>query len=83
MANHELLIPWWLMACYAYYEMDDPIISDPVFDWVTSEIKRIGVENFTHRHACLIDEMAINCGTGFDIKYPEIVKSAARHKRRQ
>ena len=30
--NPNMMIPWYLMAAYAYYVEDDPILSDSYFD---------------------------------------------------
>ena len=30
--NINMLVPWYLMASYAYYVDDDPIITDNMFD---------------------------------------------------
>jgi len=27
-----MTVPWYLMSAYAYYHMDDPILSDTIFD---------------------------------------------------
>src|SRR6056300_1342297 len=31
-SNINMTVPWYLMASYAYYVQDDPIISDRLFD---------------------------------------------------
>ena len=30
--NPNMMVPWYLMASYAYYVEDDPILSDGLFD---------------------------------------------------
>ena len=30
--NKNMLVPWYLMASYAYYEEDNPILEDATFD---------------------------------------------------
>ena len=30
--NKNMMVPWYLMASYAYYKEDDPIFSDAFFD---------------------------------------------------
>lgn len=32
------LVSWWLMASFCYYILDDPILSDAMFDHVAKEI---------------------------------------------
>lgn len=60
-ANHNMLVPWWLMACYAYYIEDDPILSDAAFDklWRRLDAEWDAVEHW-HKH--LIDGEALNTG---------------------
>ena len=30
--NINMSVPWYIMAAYAYYEQDDPILEDSEFD---------------------------------------------------
>ena len=30
--NPNMMIPWYIMASHAYYTMDDPILSDGLYD---------------------------------------------------
>ena len=39
--NINLIVPWYLMAAYAYYNEDNPILSDSIFD-------RLGERWLTH-----------------------------------
>lgn len=71
--NSNMLVPWFLMASYAYYEEDDPILSDEMFDMLGKEIAKQWDE-IDHHHKHLIDRTATN--TGHYIEYPTIVKYA-------
>lgn len=71
-------VAWWLMASYAYYELDDPIISDAMFDAITARLKEIGLDNLTHIHRHLITQGMLDAGTGNGIKWPSRVISSAR-----
>ena len=31
-SNINMMVPWYLMASFAYYKQDDPILSDSFFD---------------------------------------------------
>lgn len=64
------------MACHAYYVMDDPVISDKLFDEMTKDLiaKWETIEHWHKEHITMEDLVA---GTGFAIKYPERTKRAA------
>jgi hypothetical protein len=74
--NANMLVPHYLMACYAYYVMDNPIISDELFDHMT---KRLIKEwhDVTHWHKEHITMDDLVAGTGFAISYPVRTRCAA------
>jgi hypothetical protein len=78
------IVAWYLMASYAYYHEDDPILSDEVFDWLCVRF----LENWNaikHPHKHLTDEGQLKCGTlllGKD-DYPSMVKGALSEVRKQ
>lgn len=76
--NQNMLVPYYLMHSYLYYEKDDPIISDHEFDLICKTLyeKWDKVEHF-HKH--LINKDDLIAGTGYALKYPERVKNAAKH----
>ena len=39
--SDNMLVPWYLMASYAYYVLDTPLISDLIFKGDVHEIKEI------------------------------------------
>ena len=51
--NPNALIPWFLMACYAYEILGDPIISDACFDEM-SETMNMVFPALEHIHKPLI-----------------------------
>lgn len=61
-ANPNMLVPWFLMAAYAYEELDDPFLTDGGWEWVCGELyaKWDAIE---HRHKHLIDRAALGTGT--------------------
>ena len=69
--NPNMAIPWYLMAAYAYYEEDDPILSDSVFDNMSKFILE-NWDDLEHRHKNLLDEDMLQAGT-FIGTYPAIV----------
>lgn len=77
--NINLTVPWFLMAAYAYYVEDDPILSDGQYDRL---VKRMldNWDNIEHRHKHLIDLESLQAGTYLG-EYPSIVKGAVEQIR--
>lgn len=71
-----MLVPYYLMHSYLYYEMDEPIISDIEYDELCRELKEKwdSVEHF-HKH--LVDVHSLGAGTGYQVKYNNRIASAA------
>lgn len=79
--NPNMLVPWYLMACYMYYELDDPFLSDEKFDWLCKELDEKW-DVVEHRHKELIERNALKAGTGYQFDWkslPTIIKDAATH----
>ncbi len=72
--NPNLLVPWWLMACYAYYIEDEPILSDAAFDKLWRRLDAAW-DTVQHWHKGLIDGEALNTG-GYISAYPERIVGA-------
>ena len=68
-ANVNLYVPWYLMAAYAYYVEDDPIISDAVFDGMAKKMLEEW-ENITHQHKNLITVDDLRAGSLLLVDYP-------------
>lgn len=70
-----MAIPHYLMACYLYYHLDQPLLSDETFDGclVRTLDERRGSLSHPHRDLVPWDMLK----TGFDIEYPLSVKYAA------
>jgi len=47
--NKNMMVPWYLMASYAYYKEDDPILSDAIFDDMGKKLLE-NWDNITHFH---------------------------------
>ena len=69
----------YMMASYAYYVEDDPIISDAMFDQCAKSILEHW-DTLDHPHKHLLSKEMLEAGTYLG-KYPEIVKSAVAHYR--
>lgn len=75
-SNINLTVPWYLMAAWAYYEDDDPILSDFYFDNLARKIM-IHWDEIEHMHKDFISKDDLEAGT-FLGKYPSRVKGAVK-----
>lgn len=75
-ANPNMLVPHYLMACFLYYVMDAPILSDKLFDDMSRELLAKW-DSITHWHKDLISLDDLKAGTGYAIQYPQRVRDAA------
>lgn len=74
--NPDMMIPWYLMASFAYYEHDRPFLSDRAFDQLAKDMLDVW-DILEHRHKHLITEEDLEAGTLLRRDFPEIVKGAA------
>jgi hypothetical protein len=58
----NLAIPYYLMAAYAYYKEDDPILSDGLFDYLATLILS-NYDTITHPHKKYITKEDLEAGT--------------------
>ena len=77
--NLNMAVPWYLMASYAYYEEDRPILSDNVFDRLARKILEFW-EVIDHLHKDYLNEDMLRAGT-FMGEYPSRVKFALQEFR--
>ena len=70
----NMYIPWYLMAAYAYYEDDDPIISDRLFDLIAKRILE-NWDQIEHIHKSYITKDMLQAGTYIG-EYPTRIKGA-------
>lgn len=78
--NHpNAIVAWWLIASYAYYIHDMPILSDGFYD----ELAKTMLDRWSdieHQHKHLITEENLKAGSLFNLsaeQYPSITKGAA------
>jgi NAD-dependent DNA ligase len=78
--NVNMMVPWYLMAAYAYYKQDDPILSDKFFDDMAKTMLDIWdeIEHF-HKHLINKDDLAAGTYLG---EYPERVKGGLEDLRK-
>lgn len=60
--NKNMLVSWYLIASYAYYVMDNPIISDGLFDEICKRILKEW-DSINHGHKYLLDKESLEAGT--------------------
>lgn len=75
--NKNLMIPWYLMASYAYYEENDPIFSDYFYDTLAQRmIKEWKNLSHFHKHLISLDDLSAGCYIG---DYPNRIIGAIKH----
>ena len=74
--NPNMLVPYYLMHSYIYYEMNDPIISDYEYDEICNQLKDKW-DSITHYHKKLIDVESLNSGTGYQLNYNKRIENAS------
>ena len=78
-AKPNCMVPWYVLASYAYYRLDQPVISDMAFDRLARRLL-IDWKQVEHPHKRLISEDALRAGTMLlsEDEYPSVAKGAAR-----
>ena len=74
--NLNLTVPWYLMAAYAYYVEDRPILSDSVFDRLAKKMVEFW-DVIEHFHKDQLNEEMLQAGTYLG-EYPTRVKWAVQ-----
>jgi|SaaInlStandDraft_1057018.scaffolds.fasta_scaffold78736_2 hypothetical protein len=72
--NPNMMIPWYLLSAYAYYEEDDPILSDRMFDRLSQDILKRW-DTIDHYHKEFLTKGDLEAGT-FMGKYPSRIQGA-------
>ena len=78
--NPNMMVPWYLMASYAYYEEDDPILSDGLFDGLAKRMLE-SWDTIEHWHKDLITKEDLEAGTLLNRNYPPRVINAVKSLR--
>lgn len=78
--NINLMVPWYLMASYAYYIEDEPILTDSFYDNLAKTILAVW-DDITHRHRDVINKDALVAGS-FLGEYPGIIEGALKEVRK-
>ena len=78
--NENMLIPYYLMFSYLYYEKNISLIDDAEFDGMCKTLLE-KLDTLTHMHKHLIKKESLTAGTGYDIKYTNLIKDSAMRLR--
>lgn len=78
--NINMMVPWYLMASYAYYKEDDAILSDGFFDAMGKTMLACW-DDIEHYHKHLITTDDLTAGTYLG-EYPSIIKGALTELRK-
>lgn len=77
--NINMLVPWYLMAAYAYYQQDDPILEDMTFDKCAKTMLEHW-DKIEHHHKHLITKDMLHAGTYMG-EYPSRIEGAVKQIR--
>jgi len=75
----NMYIPWYIMAAYAYYVEDSPILSDRTFDNMSKKILEKWDE-IEHIHKKYLNKDMLGAGTYMG-EYPSRIKGALQSVR--
>tara|TARA_R110002012_G_scaffold45624_2_gene121160 strand:+ start:86 stop:355 length:270 start_codon:yes stop_codon:yes gene_type:complete len=70
------LVPIYLMSSYLYYEQDKNVLEDTQFDYLCKKLYD-NWDSVEHMHKHLIDKDNLKAGSGYGIKYTNLIVSGA------
>lgn len=79
--NPNMAVPWYLILCHLYYELEVSVVPDEEFDRLSKFLLK-NWSTIKHVHKDCISKGDLKAGTGYAIKYPSIVRGAAYQVRR-
>lgn len=74
--NINMYVPWYIMASYAYYVDDNPILTDITFDRIANKILKEW-ETIEHFHKHYLTEDMLKAGTYLG-DYPSRTKDSLK-----
>jgi hypothetical protein len=77
--NANMMVPWYLIAAYAYYVQDEPVVSDRFYDQLAEDLL-LNYRFVEHVHRHHITEEMLKAGTYLG-DYPSIIEGAVQHLR--
>ena len=72
-----MLVPWWIMAAWAYTEGASPILSDACFDAIAERLTAEW-DSVNHWHKALLDRASLKTSLAIKGKWPLRAMSAAQ-----
>ena len=72
----NMLVSWFMIGSFVYYRLGKKVMKDKDFDHLVNRLKAEW-DNADHYHKALIKPSHLEAATGYDIKYPKIVKYSA------
>jgi NAD-dependent DNA ligase len=78
--NPNMIIPWLLMSSYAYYYLNEAIISDGLYDTLCREAL-LKWDDISHTHKKYITKDELIAGSLYKLKeedYPSVAKGAVQ-----
>ena len=70
------LVPWYLMSSYLYYKEDKQVLTDEQFDMLCKRLLE-NWDSVEHMHKHLISKHDLTAGTGYAIKYTNMIINSA------
>ena len=74
--TNNCLVAHYLMHSYLYYELDESIITDGEYDGICKRLLYV-YDELKHMHLHLVTKDLLECGSGFNIEYTNLIKDAA------
>ena len=74
--NSNMLVPYYLMFSYLYYEKNISLMEDTEFDKLCSTLLE-KYDSVEHMHKHLVSKESLTAGTGYDIVYTNMIKDSA------
>lgn len=78
-SNINMMVPWYLMAAYAYYVEDKPILQDSTFDRLSKRLLTHW-DDIQHIHKHYLTKEMLTAGT-FLGEYPSRIQGAVHEVR--
>lgn len=72
----NMLIPFYLMLSYLYYDRDLSGVPDSEFDKLCNRLQNEW-DSITHEHKQYVNREALAAGTGYHLKYTNRIRGAA------
>ena len=74
--SRNMLIPWYLIAAYAYYVLDTPVLADATFDEICRMLDDEW-DDLEHMHKAWVSRGDLSAGTRMSAAYPSLAKASA------